>query len=98
MRLVWSQLAVSDRRAIFDWISEDDPEAAAELDELVEEAAQRLVKFPEIGRPGRVEGTRELVITNTPYVAPCQIIGSKVRILRVLHGVRLWPDSFSLDE
>jgi addiction module RelE/StbE family toxin len=48
--------------------------------------------FPEMGRPGRIEGTRELVISRTPYIAAYRIAGDTVRILRVLHGAQQWPD------
>jgi len=92
MKLAWSERAAADRLAIFIWIADDDLEAAAMIDERIERAAQRLKDFPESGRPGRVEGTRELVIARTPYVAPYQIVGDTVRILRVLHGARMWPN------
>ena len=91
MKLAWSQRAAADRLAIFIWIAEDDPQAAATMDDRIEAAAGRLIDFPESGRPGRVEGTRELVIARTPYVAPYQIVGDTVRILRVIHGARVWP-------
>jgi addiction module RelE/StbE family toxin len=55
-------------------------------------AARRLRDFPESGRPGRVAGTRELVVTGTPYVAAYQVTDTAVRILRVLHGAQQWPD------
>jgi len=95
MRLVWSQHATDDRLAIFMWIAQDDPQAAANVDERIEEAARRLIDFPNSGRPGRTEGTRELVIARTPYVAPYQIVGDIVRILRVIHGARMWPSSIA---
>lgn len=91
MKLAWSQRATSDRLAIFLWIAEDDPRAAASVDERIEQAARRLIDFPDSGRPGRVEGTRELVIARTPYVAPYKVEGDTVRILRVIHGARMWP-------
>jgi toxin ParE1/3/4 len=94
MRLVWSQHATDDRLAIFMWVARDDPQAAADVDERIEEAARRLIDFPNSGRPGRIEGTRELVIARTPYVAPYQLVGDTVRILRVIHGARMWPSSF----
>ncbi|MDR6708311.1 toxin ParE1/3/4 [Novosphingobium sp. 1748] len=97
MRLAWSQHATDDRFAIFMWIAQDDPQAAAKVDERIEEAARRLIDFPNSGRPGRIEGTRELVIARTPYVAPYQLVGDTVRILRVIHGARMWPSSFRSD-
>ena len=48
---------------------------------------------PEIGRPGRIEGTRELIIQQTPYIAAYRIERNSVRILRVLHGAQRWPDA-----
>lgn len=93
MRLVWSQHATDDRLAIFMWVAQDDPQAAADVDERIEEAARRLIDFPNSGRPGRIEDTRELVIARTPYVAPYQLVGDTVRILRVIHGARMWPSS-----
>jgi plasmid stabilization system protein ParE len=53
-----------------------------------------LIETPEIGRPGRIEGTRELVIQRTPYIAAYRIDGETVRILRVLHGAQEWPDEW----
>jgi len=50
------------------------------------------MKFPEMGRPGRVDGTRELVIQRTSYIAAYRITGTTVRILRVLHGAQMWPE------
>lgn len=62
------------------------------LDERIAAAVRRLMDFPDSGRPGRVEDTRELVIARTPYVAPYRVTGDVVRILRVVHGARIWPD------
>lgn len=93
MRLEWSLSAIEDREAIFDYIELDNPQAAIDIDERISARAEGLRQFPESGRPGRVEGTRELVIGRTPYIAAYRIDGDRVRILRVLHGALLWPDS-----
>jgi toxin ParE1/3/4 len=53
-----------------------------------------LIRFPEIGRTGRVEGTRELVISGTPFIAAYKVEQQKVEILRVLHESQMWPGSF----
>jgi addiction module RelE/StbE family toxin len=94
VRIEWTQAALDDRDAIFDYIEADSPRAAVAVDERIEAAVQRLVDHPESGRPGRVDGTRELVMSRAPYILPYRISGDTVRILRVLHGARRWPDAF----
>jgi toxin ParE1/3/4 len=49
---------------------------------------------PHIGKPGRVPGTRELIIAGTPYIIPYQVSGDQLQILRVYHGARQWPEHF----
>jgi addiction module RelE/StbE family toxin len=95
MRLVWSAFALSDRDAIFTYVEAESPHAAISIDERIAAAARRLIEFPESGRPGRVPGTRELVIPGTPYVAAYTVTKTNVRILRVLHGAQIWPDEFT---
>lgn len=73
MKLEWSALAISDREAIFDYVAAERPRAAVMLDERLETRVEALLDFPESGRPGRVAGTRELVITGTPYIAAYQL-------------------------
>jgi addiction module RelE/StbE family toxin len=92
VRLEWSAFAIEDRDGIFDYIEEDSPRAAVVVDDRISTQVSQLLQFPETGRPGRIEGTRELVISRTPYVAAYRITGDTVRILRVLHGAQLWPD------
>lgn len=92
MRQEWSPLAVEDRSRIFDYIEQDNPRAAATVDDRIREQAGMLAKFSESGRPGRIEGTRELVIAGTPYIAAYRILGDTIRILRVLHGAQHWPE------
>lgn len=68
-KLIWAQCALFDRDAIFDHIEAENPIAAIHVDEQIGLAVRCLVDFPESGRPGRVAGTRELVITRTSYIA-----------------------------
>jgi toxin ParE1/3/4 len=95
LRLRWSAYALADRIAIFDYIEADSPEAAISVDERILAQVESLARFPHSGRPGRIEGTRELVISRTPYIVAYRIKGNTVRILRVLHGSRRWPDEMS---
>ena len=62
--------------------------------ERIREAVSLLAQHPEIGRPGRVADTRELVVSDTPYLAAYQIAGDAVLILRVLHSAQQWPEHF----
>jgi len=66
VKLEWHPLAEADRDTIFDYIEEDNPLAAIAVDERIAEQVAVLTRFPEGGRPGRVAGTRELVIKRTP--------------------------------
>ena len=92
MILEWSPLALEDRNNIFDYIEQENPRAAVAVDDRISNQINNLLKFPETGRPGRIEGTRELVINHTPYIAAYRILGDRVRILRLLHGSQLWPE------
>ncbi len=91
MKLEWSQHALDDRNQIFDYIEQDNPRAAASVDERISAQCKMLLQFPEGGRLGRLDGTRELVVRQTSYVVAYRIRGDVVRILRVLHSAQLWP-------
>ena len=95
MKLAWARFALTDRDEIFSCIEVDNPRAAAEIDERIALAVRRLLQFPESGRPGRVAGTRELMVPRTPYIAVYVLAGDKIRILRVLHGARMWPEDMN---
>ena len=89
MKLYWALETIADRDAIFDYIETDNPAAALALDELFSEKAERLADHPKLGRPGRVDGTRELVVHEN-YILVYDMAGDLVRILRVLHMARRW--------
>jgi addiction module RelE/StbE family toxin len=82
-----------DLASLRDYIVQDDT-AAAELQlERILAPAARLAEFPETGRPGRRAGTRELIVSRTPYLVPYRVRGEFVEVLRVLHGRQRWPDA-----
>lgn len=95
MHVVWLEDAVNDLKMIGEYIAEDDPEAAYRVLIQIQAAADSLSRHPEMGRPGRVEKTRELVISGLPYILPYYIKKNEVRILAVLHASRKWPGDFS---
>ena len=93
MRIVWTEPALRDLAAARSYISLDNPVAADKQVEHVVLAVAGLLRFPESGRVGRCEGTRELVVGKTPYLVPYRIRGDALEILRVLHSKQRWPDS-----
>src|SRR5262249_49356539 len=97
VKLVWSRFALSDRNRIFDHIEAQSPKAAAAVDERIVASTRRLTAFPESGRPGRVAGTRELVVQRTPFVIAYRLTEGSVFVLAVLHGAQLWPDEFQTE-
>lgn len=90
MKLFWTSRAERDRENIVLFIAEDDPLAAVRVDETIGGAALRLASHPRLGRPGRVTGTRELVV-HDHYVMVYEIDGTSLTILAVLHTSRQWP-------
>ena len=77
---------------IYEHIARDNPVAAARLVQRIRAAVERLARFPALGRPGRVTGTRELVITRTPYIIPYRVQNDVVQIITILHSAQKWPD------
>ncbi len=93
MKLVWSAQAVEDLPALRAFIETDDPAAARRTALRVIEAIETLIPAnPQVGRPGRVPGTRERLIARTPYIAPYRVRDGTIETLRVFHGARRWPD------
>jgi toxin ParE1/3/4 len=74
-----------------DYIAEDDPSAATRIDEAIERQTDMLAQHPLMGREGRVKGTRELVISRSPFIAVYRVKGKRIEILRILHGAQQWP-------
>ena len=92
MRLRWTRHAERDLDGIASYIGQDSPAAAARVVlELIDHVEANLPQRPAIGRPGRVLGTRELVIGGLPYIVPYRVREKDIEILRVLHTSRRWP-------
>lgn len=90
MNLIWRPAALEDRATIMDYIAEDNPVAALELDELIEEKTNSLVDHPRLYKPGRMKGTREMVV-HPNYVVVYRENKTEIAILRVLHARQQWP-------
>lgn len=94
MKIGWHAQARLDLVNIVRYVAEDNLDAALRLRDAIRGQIALLAEMPEMGRRGRVPGTRELVIAGTRYVVPYMAIKNEVVILRVLHGARDWPESF----
>jgi toxin ParE1/3/4 len=88
----WLAQAIRHRFEQLDYIAQDNPLAAADQDDEIERQVNMLLQQPKLGRPGRVKGTRELVIGRTPFIVVYRVKGSqRIEILHLLHGSQLWP-------
>ncbi len=94
MRVRWLRTAIANLDAEAEYIAEDNPPAAGRVVQKILRAVDLLKKNPAMGRAGRVAGTRELVVAETPYIIPYRVRGDAVEILRVFHAARKWPERF----
>lgn len=94
MTPVWTPRALQDLGDVISHIAEDNPEAAAELaDQVIRVVETTLSDQPHIGRPGRVDGTRELVIRPS-YILVYRVKQGRIELLTFRHAARLWPGRF----
>jgi addiction module RelE/StbE family toxin len=91
MHLRWTQEAANDLEHIADYLLTHAPDRAPELVRAVYDAPSALLTFPNRGRPGKKEGTRELVLTPLPYIVVYTVRGDVIFIVRILHGAQQWP-------
>lgn len=93
MKIVWLTSAERDLDALIDYIAEDSPETALQIFATIKHTLEKLAIFPLVGREGRVEGTRELVVPSLPYIIVYKE-AKEIWILAVLHTSRKWPSAF----
>jgi addiction module RelE/StbE family toxin len=91
VKLKWSPEAEADLGAVHDYIAAESSSTAGRIELSIYDAASSLLLFPNRGRSGRWEGTRELVLTSLPYLIIYQIRSDDLYIIRILHGKQLWP-------
>lgn len=93
MIIAWSPEAIDDLAALRAFIAEENPAAAKRVAlHVIRNVEDLLSDHPRVGRAGRIHGTRELVIPNTPYIVPYRVRDNRVEVLRVYHSARRWPD------
>jgi len=92
MRINWLNRTLQNLEAEAAYIAQENPKAAGEFVNHTLNSVQQLANHPNMGRAGRVFGTRELVITHYPYIVPYRIKNEIVEVLRVFHTSRKWPN------
>jgi toxin ParE1/3/4 len=94
LKIRWTRLAVEDLDHAYNYVAATNPAAARSVIARIDSALQALQAHPLIGRKGRAEDTRELVIPATPFIVAYRIARARIEILGIIHGARRWPESF----
>ena len=94
VRVKWLKTATRNLDAAMEYIAQEDPESAKKIYAYIRERVAALATQPSMGKPGRVFGTRELVIERYPYIVPYRILENEVQIIRVFHTIRKLPKSW----
>ena len=91
----WTEQAIRQLDRAHDYIALSNNEKVAErIVVAIVRSVERLTAFPMSGRTGRVPGTRELVIPNTPFIVAYTVEKARIVVLAVYHGAQRWPEGF----
>lgn len=93
LKIRWTAMAARDLKSVHEYVSEESPTQADALIDRILSSIEVLERFPDLGRKGRVQGTRELVIARTPFIVFYRLRRDQIEILSVLHAARKWPDN-----
>ena len=91
MKGIWSRRAIRHLIALRQYIEKDSEQNAALVAKRILSDVELLRTQPEMGRPGRVLGTRELVVPDTPYLMPYRVRRDRLELIAVFHGRQSWP-------
>ena len=91
MEVRWLKKALNNLNKHAEFIAQDNPQAAIIVVQRIKESVELLKENPSLGRPGRIGGTKELVIDKTSYIVPYRVCNNRVEILRVFHTSRKPP-------
>lgn len=86
-KLDWLESAEAGLDKTADYIAQDNVAAAIDVYLKVKESSKGLLDNPDIGRKGRVNGTRERIVTGTKSIIIYRVT-DKIEIIRVLHGTQ----------
>lgn len=91
MKAVWSRRAIQHLISLRNYIAKDSEQNAVLVAKRILDAIEILQTQPDMGRAGRVLGTRELVIAGTPYIIPYRVRRDRLELIAVFHGHQKWP-------
>jgi toxin ParE1/3/4 len=91
MKVVWSRRAIRHLVHLREHIAKGSEQNAALVASRILNAVELLQAHPELGRPGRAIGTRELVVPQTPYLIPHRVRRDSLELIAVFHGRQAWP-------
>jgi len=95
VQILWTAAAARDLESMAEFIARDNPAAAVDqVLRVIHVVERHLPEMPHLGRAGRVPGTRELVVPDTPCLAAYRVRRNNLEILRVLHHAQRWPSEF----
>ncbi|MFM5887519.1 MAG: type II toxin-antitoxin system RelE/ParE family toxin [Dolichospermum sp.] len=92
MQVKWLRRALRNLEQARNYVFQENPTAAQELIIKIQNAANQLQNYPFMGKNGRVEGTRELIISNSPYILIYRVKEESVEVLRILHTSKRYPE------
>ncbi len=92
MKLIWSRRAIRHLVALRKRIESDSERNAVLVAGRILKAVELLEFQPSLGRPGRILGTRELIVPDTPYIIPYRVRGERLELMAVFHGRQKWPE------
>ena len=91
MTIVWAPGAIEHLAHLRAYIAHDNPKAANRIAGALLDAVERLAELPNLGRPGRVGGTRELVVPGAPYIISYRLRADRLEVIAVFHARQKWP-------
>lgn len=93
MQVRWSPEAAEDLERIVEYIRRENPSAGQRVAQTIYERAGALQTLPYRGRPGRIEGTRELPLPSLPFIVIYRVLdhANAVEIVNIIHGAQRWP-------
>jgi toxin ParE1/3/4 len=91
MRIRWTPAAAADLQGISDYLKEHHPRYRDPTMRKLYGSILALKKWPGLGRPGREEGTREILFPPSPYVAVYRVREQTIEIMRIYHAAQYRP-------